>query len=131
MSELDTKLAKIHELLDQRSLDALFLQRISSFAWATCGAASYINTATTTGEASALITRSGRYVVTNNIEAPHYEKEEKLKEQGWEFAVSPWYEPSEALSRLTGGHEGRLGHRPAGNSRFERRGSHPAHEPAA
>jgi hypothetical protein len=65
------------------------LQRVSSFAWATCGAASYINTATTTGEATLLITKDARYLITNNIEAPHYEKEEKLKEQGWDFQIGP------------------------------------------
>lgn len=103
MTELETKLSKVYELLDRYQLDALYLQRVSSFAWITCGAASYINTATSTGEASALITRTARYVITNNIEAPHYDKEEKLKEQGWEFAVSPWYEPSQAFTRLSGG----------------------------
>jgi len=103
MSELDVKLSRIYELLDRHNLDALYLQRISSFAWITCGAASYINTATSTGEASALITRSARYLITNNIEAPHYEKEEHLKEQGWDFQISPWFEPSQALARLTKG----------------------------
>ncbi len=103
MSELDVKLSRINELLDRHNLDALYLQRVSSFAWVTCGAASYINTATSTGEASALITRTGHYLITNNIEAPHYEREEKLKEQGWDFQVSPWSEPSPAFARLTKG----------------------------
>ena len=103
MSELETKLSKLYDLLDQHNLDALFLHRVSSFAWATCGAASYINTAVATGEASLLITKNARYLITNNIEAPHYEKEEKLKEQGWEFVVGGWYEPSEALGKLTKG----------------------------
>jgi antitoxin VapB len=103
MGELDVKLSRISELLDRHNLDALYLQRISSFAWVTCGAASYINTATSTGEASALVTRDARYLITNNIEAPHYEKEEKLKEQGWDFQVSPWSEPSPAFARLTKG----------------------------
>ena len=103
MSELEQKLTRISDLLERRSLDALYLSRISSFAWATCGAASYINTATTTGEASLLITRSGRYMITNNIEAPHYEKEEGLKDQGWEFVIHPWFEGSDALQRYAGG----------------------------
>jgi antitoxin VapB len=102
MSELETKLSQIYALLDEHQLDALYLARISSFAWATCGAASYINTATSTGEAALLITRSARYIITNNIEAPHYEKEEGLKAQGWEFAIEPWFQPS-ALERLTKG----------------------------
>jgi Xaa-Pro aminopeptidase len=103
MTELETKLSHIHTLLDQRHLDALYLARVSSFAWATCGARSYINTAVATGEASLLITRKARYLITNNIEAPHYEKEEKLKAQGWQFEVGPWYLPSDALERLAKG----------------------------
>lgn len=103
MTELENKLSRVYELLDQHNLDALYLARISSFAWATCGAASYINTATTTGEASLLITRSGRYLITNNIEAPHYEFEEKLKEQGWEFVLHPWFQNSQALERMAAG----------------------------
>jgi antitoxin VapB len=100
MSELETKLSRIYALLEQHKLDALFLARISSFAWATCGAASYINTATSTGEASLFITRSGRYLITSNIEAPHYEKEEQLKAQGWDFQIGPWYKSSDALERF-------------------------------
>ena len=103
MTELENKLSRMLALLDQHQLDALYLARVSSFAWATCGAASYINTATTTGEASLLITRSGRYLITNNIEAPHYEHEEKLKAQGWEFVLHPWFEESGALEQYAGG----------------------------
>ena len=103
MSELETKLSNIYALLDRHNLNALFLHRVSSFAWATCGAASYINTAVATGEASLLITKNARYLITNNIEAPHYEKEEGLKAQGWDFQVGGWSEPSEALNKLTKG----------------------------
>jgi Xaa-Pro aminopeptidase len=103
MSELETKINRIHALLEKHNLDGLYLQRVSSFAWATCGAASYINTATATGEATLLITRDARYLITNNIEAPHYEKEEKLKAQGWDFQIGPWYQPSQALDKLAKG----------------------------
>ena len=103
MSELQTKLSKIYELLDRYQLDGLYLARISSFAWATCGAASYINTATTTGEAALFITRQARYLITNNIEAPHYEIEEQLKAQGWDFQIRHWYEPDETLAHLSKG----------------------------
>ncbi|HEY4723905.1 MAG TPA: M24 family metallopeptidase, partial [Anaerolineae bacterium] len=64
---------------------------------------SYINTATTNGEASLLITPTGRYLITNNIEAPHYEKEEHLAAQGWEFRVAPWYSANSAVADLTRG----------------------------
>jgi antitoxin VapB len=103
MTEFETKLSTMRLLLDQHHLDALYLARVSSFAWATCGAASYINTAVATGEASLLVTKKTYYLITNNIEAPHYDKEEKLKAQGWEFEVGPWYLGSDALERLSKG----------------------------
>lgn len=104
MSELETKLARIRALLDLHHLDGLLLQRVSSFAWASCGALSYINTATTTGQAFLFITREGgRYLITNNIEAPHYDKEEGLKAQGWEFRLAPWYGPNPAVGELSKG----------------------------
>jgi Xaa-Pro aminopeptidase len=92
MSEFGRKQERIQAFLDEQMLDALLLQRVSSFAWATCGAASYVNTATSTGEAMLLITRSGWHLLTNNIEATRLEQEERLAQQGWEFHVRPWHE---------------------------------------
>jgi antitoxin VapB len=103
-NELTVKTDRIRQLLEKHGLDALLLRRVSSFAWATCGAASYINTATTDGVASLLITPEGRYLLTNNIEAPRLEKEEKLAEQGWEFKTSPWHGGGkDYIAELSGG----------------------------
>jgi Xaa-Pro aminopeptidase len=102
MTEFTHKQDRIHQVLDEHRLDALLLQRVSSFAWATCGVASYVNTAATHGEAMLLVTRSGRYLITNNIEATRLEQEESLKAQGWEFHVGPWHEAQETVARLTG-----------------------------
>ncbi|MCL7452892.1 MAG: M24 family metallopeptidase [Anaerolineae bacterium] len=103
MTKLDTKLARIQGLLAEQQLDALLLQRVSSFAWATLGAASYVNTATTTGEASLLVTPTDRHLITNNIEAARLERESRLAEQGWQFEVVPWYETPDAVARLASG----------------------------
>jgi antitoxin VapB len=103
MTEFDEKQKRIQALLTERQLDALLLQRVSSFAWATCGAASYINTAATDGVASLLITPAGRYVITNNIEATRIEQEEKLVAQGWELRVAPWHGVNPAIAELTRG----------------------------
>jgi len=102
-SELQTKISKLRNLLDQHSVDALLLRRISSFAWATCGAASYVNTAATEGTASLVITRENLFLFTNNIEAPRLEQEEKLIEQGWEFNISPWDNPLVGLYKFVSG----------------------------
>ena len=103
MADFDNKQDRIQAFLAERQLDALLLQRVSSFAWATCGAASYVNTATTTGEATLLITPSGRHLITNNIEATRLEGEEKLAEQGWQFHVAPWYEAPGVAAQLSRG----------------------------
>jgi Xaa-Pro aminopeptidase len=104
MSEFQEKQDRITELLAKRDLDALLLQRVSSFAWATCGGRSYINTATSDGGASLLITPSRRYVITNNIEAKRLEEEEGLGAQGWQFHVSQWYEPDNVVSEWSEDH---------------------------
>ena len=103
MTELDVKLQRINDLLAKYAVEALLLNRVSSFAWATCGAASYINTASTDGVGSLLITPTKRYLITNNIEAPRFEKEEQLAAQGWEFRVAVWHEDNPAVADLTRG----------------------------
>jgi len=101
--ELNIKLDRMRDLLERKRIDALLLRRVSSFAWATCGSASYINTASSEGVASLLITPQHRYLITNNIESPRMEKEENLIEQGWEFCTSPWYSENDPLNELAGG----------------------------
>ena len=101
--ELQIKLSRIHALLDKHQVEGLLLRRASSFAWATCGAESYVNTAATEGAASLFITREHRYLLTNNIEAPRMEQELGLADQGWEFLVSPWTEPLKELNQLVAG----------------------------
>ncbi len=103
MKEFNLKQNKIQQLLKDHQSDALLLQRASSFAWATCGAASYINTASSDGLASLLVTPSGRYLITTNIEAPRLVNEEKLAEQGWEPRVSDWYGSQDVVGELTRG----------------------------
>ena len=103
MSELDLKLGRIRDLLHEHSLDALLLQRVSNFAWATCGAASYVNTAVADGAAALLFTPSGRYIIADNIESPRLKQEECLENQGWEFHAAPWFGDNPALAKLTTG----------------------------
>ncbi|MFN8412693.1 MAG: M24 family metallopeptidase [Anaerolineales bacterium] len=89
--------------MNSYKLDALLLQTSGNFAWATCGGLSFIDRATTSGVASLLITKTDRYVVTNNIEAPRIAGEEKLDGQGWNYQVAPWYQQNNLVSKLTEG----------------------------
>lgn len=101
--EFQKKQDAMRSLMAAHRLDALLLRRVSSFAWATCGAASYVNTAATEGAAALLVTRSDLHLITDNIEATRLEQEEKLKEQGWQFHVHLWHEMQDIVGRLTGG----------------------------
>jgi antitoxin VapB len=101
MSEFDAKQERIHALLAELKLDALLLSRVSSFAWATCGAASYINTASSDGVGSLLITPDQHYLITNNIETPRFEQEEGLARQGWKIRPAYWHEANREISALT------------------------------
>lgn len=98
--ELAIKLARARTLIEKHQMDGLLLRRVSSFAWATCGAASYVNTATSEGGASLLITRQAAFLATTNIEAPRLEQEALLADQGWKFCISLWSDPQAGLARL-------------------------------
>ncbi|HEU5059228.1 MAG TPA: hypothetical protein VFU21_22000, partial [Kofleriaceae bacterium] len=74
-AEIDEKVERVRRLLAERKLGAIRLRRVSSFAWATGGADSAINTATDFGVAELVVTRDRRYLVTSNIEAPRFEAE--------------------------------------------------------
>lgn len=101
MSEFLTKMTAAETLLREKNLDALVLRRVSSFAWATCGAASYVNTATSEGVATLVIKPGERHLITDRIEAPRLEKEEGLIAQGWDFHVGDWFAASSTLAELT------------------------------
>ncbi len=101
MTEFELKSKKLQDLMERHKINALMLQQVGNFAWATCGASSYVNTAATNGASSLLITPSGCYVITDNIEATRLKQEEHLEEQGWEFHITAWYEKNQAVAQLT------------------------------
>jgi antitoxin VapB len=102
-SELDVKIGRLRELLDERKLEGLLLRRAANFAWATCGATASVDVADTFGQASLLVTRTAQYVITDNIEARRLHEEEHLSDQGWEFHIVPWHEQDGSIPELVGG----------------------------
>lgn len=103
MNELAEKENRVKALMAQAGVEALLLERVSSFAWYTGGAACFVNTTTDKGVASLLITPQAKYLITNNIEAPRLKAEEELADHGYEFVVGNWWEASQAVARLTEG----------------------------
>lgn len=100
---MKSKHERIIQLLEKHDLDGLIIRQISNFAWATDGAASYINTAATDGVGTLLVTKDSRHVIADNIETPRFEKEEHLKIQGWECLTHEWDQPIDILGKLTNG----------------------------
>ncbi len=103
MSEFESKMAAAEGLLREKGLDALVLRRVSSVAWATCGAPTYVNTASDTGVATLVILPGERHLITTRIEAPRLEMEEGLARQGWQFHVADWHGDEDLLGRLIAG----------------------------
>jgi Xaa-Pro aminopeptidase len=101
--EIEDKVAHLRALLDERALGAIRLRRVSSFAWATGGADSAINTASDHGVGELVVTREGRYLVTSNIEAARFAGEDRLVEQGWEPVAGPWQASGDPAAALTAG----------------------------
>ena len=103
MSEYARKLKIIRNWMTEHNVGGLYLQSVGSFAWATCGAASYINSASTNGLAALLVTQDHQYLVTTNIEAPRLEVEEHLSARGWESVITAWHESHDAIADLSRG----------------------------
>jgi antitoxin VapB len=98
-----TKHERINKLLEKHNLDGLIIQQIANFAWATDGAASYINIAATNGVGTLLVTKDARHLIADNIETPRFEIEERLEAQGWECHTHRWDQPTVTLTKLTEG----------------------------
>jgi Xaa-Pro dipeptidase len=95
LGEIQEKERRVREFLKVRGLQALLLKRQANFSWITGGGLNMVGIATELGNASLLITEKGKYVITNNIEAPRMVEEERLEKQGYQVRSFPWYEDQE------------------------------------
>ena len=90
--EIEEKKKRIHGILEDSGLEAVYLKKQSNFSWLTGGGLNVVGITVELGIAGLLITRCGQFAVCNNIEAPRMEKEERLEEMGFEIHSFPWYE---------------------------------------
>ena len=103
MDERELKHHRLWDLLAVHGRNALVLRRVSNIAWITGGADVHVNRADSFGIAALVMTPTGRYAVTNTIEAPRLTQEEMLAELGWEVSAEPWHEPADRVATLTKG----------------------------
>jgi Xaa-Pro dipeptidase len=78
--------------LDRNDLDGVLLGSVANFAWITCGRSNRVSAATEAGAASILVTRDGRYLVADEVEAPRLLVEELVGQQV-EVLSFPWHSP--------------------------------------
>ncbi|MDD4975403.1 MAG: M24 family metallopeptidase [Bacteriovorax sp.] len=88
MRRSSTKLNSVRKLMQDNDIETLLIQRSSNFAWLTNGAESPVSIATDGGSGAILITKENEYILTNNIEAERWQKEQRLED--WEFVISSW-----------------------------------------
>jgi Xaa-Pro dipeptidase len=93
--EIIEKKRRVRILMGELGLDGIYLKKQSNFSWLTGGGLNVVGITLELGVAGLLLTADKEYVICNNIEAPRMEKEEKLKEQGYEVFSFPWYDDSE------------------------------------
>jgi antitoxin VapB len=103
MNELEAKRSRLLSWMANRGLDAVFLSRVSNFAWYTGGLEPVVMLSSDRAEAGLLITPEHSYVVCNSIEHPRLRDEDRLQEQGFAFHVSPWYHGAPEFDSLVSG----------------------------
>jgi Xaa-Pro aminopeptidase len=103
MDELAIKRQRLLSWMKNRGLEAVYLSRVSNFAWMTGGLEPVVMLSSDRAEAGLLITPEKSYVVCNTIEHPRLRDEDKLEDQGYTFHTSPWYDGTpEFVSLLQG-----------------------------
>jgi Xaa-Pro dipeptidase len=103
-AELAEKDRRVRAFLDDRGLDGVLLGTLANFAWATGGRSNRVGAATEIGPAALLLTRQGRFLVTDDVEAPRL-LDEELAGQAVETLTYPWHavDLTSAVRRVVAG----------------------------
>ncbi|TYP53244.1 M24 family metallopeptidase [Thermosediminibacter litoriperuensis] len=96
--EFDTKVARIRNFMAKEDIDGILITTQVTFKWLT-GARPYVNVSSEKSCADLLVTKSGVYLVANNIEAKRL-VEEELNGIFLEKIKYPWWEPFQLQSLL-------------------------------
>ncbi len=104
LSEVQSKLLRVHDFLIQQQLAGVLLSRVDNFSWLTAGIAdNHIVITSEVGAASLLILRDGRkFVLANNSEMPRLLQED-LMGLGYEPEQYTWYEETAGKVRALHG----------------------------
>ena len=91
-SEIDGKLNRVREMLQQHDAEALALQMHPNFSWMTAGGKNFVANCFDAGATTLLITKDECFAICNVIETPRLLQEEHLEELGFTVLSYPWQE---------------------------------------
>lgn len=95
IQEVQIKYDRILQYLENNQLDGVLLSSVANFAWFTAGGDSHVENHSKIGVASLLITKSKRFLLTNNIEAERIVTEQlKDMDDFFEVVIYDWYDPN-------------------------------------
>lgn len=95
--EVAAKLERVRAWLGEHAPDAVLFRSQANFAWLTAGGRSHVSIGEESGIAWLLVTPSGAFVITTNIERPRL-LDEELGDLPYEVLAYPWHSPDEAVS---------------------------------
>lgn len=110
VEEVVLKEQRLRRLMEEQNLDGMLLKKQPNFSWLTAGGLNMVGIATEMGMTSVLVTRMGRFLIANKIEAARMMQEEGLAGLGFELLEHEWYADREAeLVRKAAGGLSRVG----------------------
>jgi Xaa-Pro dipeptidase len=95
LEEVTLKEQRLRALMSQKGLEGIWIRKQPNFSWFTGGGLNMVGIATEMGVTSLLITRTGRYLIANNIEAGRMLDEEGLADLGFQVVDQPWHDEND------------------------------------
>lgn len=89
--EVEVKWERIRNILKEKKLDGIIINRISNFSWFTGGGNNYVAINTENGASSLFVTENKIYLLSNNIEANRI-KNEEIKALSVDDIICQWYQ---------------------------------------
>lgn len=95
LEEVQAKTERLMALMEAQGLRGILLKKQPNFSWLSGGGLNMVGIATEVGMTSLLVTRTGRYLIANRIEAGRM-REEELDGLGFELLTHEWFVDREA-----------------------------------
>ncbi len=100
MTEVESKLERVYDLMERENLDGVLLTQNSNIAWLTGGSNNRILYTSEEGAVKLLVLKNRIEVITNNIEKSRMMLEQGLTGKIYRFAENFWYEKEKLQEKI-------------------------------